>query len=220
MTVDLDGPRLSPASGGPARHLVVLLHGYGSDGNDLIALGQSWRALLPDAAFVAPNAPEPCPGNPQGYQWFELQTREFSEMWHGVNRAAPVLDAFLDRELAGLGLADGNLALVGFSQGTMMALHVGLRRRAPAAAVLGYSGTLAGPDKLEGAAVVRPPVMLVHGDADEVMPFHGMFIAAQAMAKAGLAVEWHLSPGVAHGIDPAGLEIGGAFLKRSLAARP
>ena len=134
----LDGPRLMPASSGAAKQLVVFLHGYGAHGNDLISLGQHWRALLPDAAFVSPHAPEICGGNPfGGRQWFELTFRDPGERWRGVVQAAPALDAFLDEELAALGLADEALALVGFSQGTMMALHVGLRRARPMAEPFG-----------------------------------------------------------------------------------
>ena len=129
MPAALDGPRLPPRAQGPARQLVVFLHGYGADGNDLIEIGRAWQPLLPQAAFVSPHAPEPCAEAPVGRQWFPLTFRDPQERWRGVNAAAPGLERFLDAELARHRLGDGALALVGFSRGTMMALHVGLRRR-------------------------------------------------------------------------------------------
>ena len=173
--MSLNGPRLAPASGGRAKQLVVFLHGYGADGNDLIGLGRHWAGLLPDAAFVSPHAPEPCAMNPfGGRQWFALTFRDPSERWRGVQKAGPVLNAFLDAELAAHGLGDDALALVGFSQGTMMALHVGLRRARPPAGIVGYSGMLAGVEHLPGQISARPPVLLIHGDADEVIPVEAM----------------------------------------------
>src|SRR5438552_1883193 len=130
MAAELNGPRIEPRAGGPPRQLVVFLHGYGADGNDLIDIGRSWQTLLPNAAFVSPHAPEPCAMAPVGRQWFALTFRNPDERWIGVNKAAPVLDQFLDAELARRNLTAASLALVGFSQGTMMALHVGLRRSA------------------------------------------------------------------------------------------
>jgi phospholipase/carboxylesterase len=215
MGMEIDGPRLPPASGGPARRLVVLVHGYGADGNDLIALGNEWRRVLPDAAFVAPHAPEPCGMAGPGFQWFPLSMGDPAVTFRGVSSAGPALDAFLDRELERHGLGPGDLALVGFSQGTMMSLHVGLRRSVAPAAIVGYSGLLAGAEHLEEDIRVRPPVLLVHGDRDELIPFQAMFAAAQALAGADVGVEWHLSRGVGHGIDPEGLALGGRFIARA-----
>jgi phospholipase/carboxylesterase len=141
MAAELDGPRLAPKSG-PAQQLVVFLHGYGADGNDLIDIGRSWQQYLPQAAFVSPHAPEPCGQAPVGRQWFALTFRDPNERWTGVKKAAPLLERFLDAELARHKLPASALALVGFSQGTMMALHVGLRRAASPAAIVGYSGLL------------------------------------------------------------------------------
>jgi phospholipase/carboxylesterase len=209
----LDGPRLPPASGGAARQLVVLVHGYGANGNDLIALGEHWRGVLPDAAFVSPDAPEGCPGNPfGGRQWFPLTMRDQDERWHGLQRAGPDLDQFIDEELKRLGLADDALALVGFSQGTMMALHVGLRRKRPMAAIVGFSGVLVAPERLETDVASKPPILLIHGDMDDIIPVQAIHLASSALAEAGLAVEWHVRPGLPHGIDPEGLEIAGRFL--------
>jgi phospholipase/carboxylesterase len=209
----LDGPRLMPASGGKPRQLVVLIHGYGADGNDLIALGQHWRGILPDAAFVSPHAPEPCGGNPlYGRQWFELTFRDMEERWRGVCHAGPALDAFLDEELARLGLADDALALVGFSQGTMMALHVGPRRARPLAGIVGFSGLLAGPENLAADIRSRPPVLLVHGDRDDVIPVEALDQARSFLGAAGVPVQWHICAGLPHGIDGDGLELAGSFL--------
>jgi phospholipase/carboxylesterase len=207
----IDGPRLMPPAGRKPRQLVVLLHGFGADGNDLIALGQQWRPLLPDAVFVSPHAPERCLAGGRGYQWFPLTFRDMDERWNGCVGARPGLDAFLDAELRRHGLPDSALALVGFSQGTMMALHTGLRRAAAPAAILGYSGMLAGAEHL-GEARAKPPILLVHGDADQVIPVEALFESAEALGKAGLPCQWHLSAGVAHGIDGEGLRQGGLFL--------
>src|SRR6476661_1201336 len=138
---ELDGPRLEARSG-RVRQLVVFLHGYGADGNDLIEIGRAWQGLLPDAAFVSPHAPRPCGQSPMGREWFPLTFRNPDERWTGVNAAAPVLDACLDAELKRPQLAPSALALVGFSQRTMMSLHVGLRRAVAPAAIVGYSGML------------------------------------------------------------------------------
>jgi phospholipase/carboxylesterase len=209
----LDGPRVMPASGGAPKQLVVFLHGYGADGNDLISLAQHWRGLLPDAAFISPNAPETIPGGPMGgRQWFELTFRDPQERWRGVEKAGPALNAFLDQELAALGLGDEALALVGFSQGTMMALHVGLRRPKAMAGIVGYSGMLVEPNRLKADIRSRPPVLLVHGDADEVIPVQALHQARAALGGAGMTVEWHISAGLPHGIDGDGLAIAGRFL--------
>jgi phospholipase/carboxylesterase len=220
MAVELDGPRLAPASG-PARQLVVFLHGYGADGNDLIEIGRAWQPLLPHAAFVSPHAPEPCGQAPVGRQWFALTFRDPDERWVGANKAAPVLERFLDAELNRHKLPPSALALVGFSQGTMMALHVGLRRAVPPAAIVGYSGLLVTPpdgnlETLAAEIKSRPPVLLVHGDRDDLIPPQALFQSVQALAALGISAEWHLSPGIGHGIDAEGLRHGGEFLARGL----
>jgi phospholipase/carboxylesterase len=223
MAVELDGPRLSPRSGA-ARQLVVFLHGYGADGNDLIEIGRAWQQLLPQAAFVSPHAPEPCGQAPVGRQWFALTFRDPNERWVGANKAAPLLERFLDAELARQQLPPSALALVGFSQGTMMALHVGLRRAVPPAAIVGYSGLLVlppdgNPETLAADVRSRPPVLLVHGDQDELIPVEALFQGSQALAAMGVPVEWHLSAGIGHGIDPEGLRHGGEFLARCFASK-
>jgi phospholipase/carboxylesterase len=219
MAEKINGPRIEPKSGA-AKHLVVLLHGYGADGQDLIEIGRQWRALLPDAAFVAPHAPEPCAMSPMGRQWFPLTMRDPDERWRGVVKARPTIDSFLDAELARLGLDESRLVLVGFSQGTMMALHVGLRRARAPAAILGYSGVLIGPEHLDEATArdprgSPPPVLLVHGDQDAMIPLEALFDSSEALAKANIPCQWHLSIGVGHGIDNGGLRHGGLFIAKA-----
>ena len=205
------------AVSGKADSLVVLLHGYGADGNDLMALGQDWAPQMPNTAFASPNAPFPLPmAGPSGRQWFELTMRDPSEYWRGVNEAAPVLNAYLDEELARYELAGNRLALVGFSQGTMMALHVGLRRMPQLAAIVGYSGRLAGPEHLADEIRARPPILLSHGDQDELIPVDALHDASAALAACEIAVQWHISPGLGHGIDLTGLRLGEDFLKKNL----
>src|SRR5437763_14382633 len=175
MAAEITGPRLEPRAGGAARQLIVLLHGYGADGNDLIEIGRAWQPLMPHAAFVSPHAPEPCGQAPMGRQWFPLTFRDPDERWRGVNKAAPILTSFLDAELKRRNLPPSALALVGFSQGTMLALHVGLRRAAAPAAIVGYSGLLAfppeaNPGKFAAENKSRPPILHVHGDRDDLIP--------------------------------------------------
>jgi phospholipase/carboxylesterase len=220
MTAELDGPRLTPRSG-RARQLVIILHGYGADGNDLIEIGKVWQSVLPDAAFVAPHAPEPCEQAPSMRQWFPLTFRDPNERWVGVNRARPVLEHFIDAELSRVGLPPSALALVGFSQGTMMALHAGLRRATTPAAIVGYSGLLVLPpeegdlDAFAAEISARPPVLLIHGDEDNVVPPQALFQATDVLPALGIPVQWHMSAGVGHSIDPEGLRHGGEFLAAS-----
>ena len=219
MSSSITGPRLASASG-TAKQLVVFLHGYGADGDVLIEIGRQWQRWLPDTAFVAPHAPELLPGQPAGRQWFALTFRDPHERWRGVNHAAPGLEALLEAELARVQLPASKLALVGFSQGTMMALHLGLRRLQPPAAIVGYSGLLVleegkGPESLAGQVRAKPPILLVHGDRDEVIPLDALFMSADALAAAQVPCEWHLSVGVGHGIDAEALRHGGLFLRRA-----
>jgi phospholipase/carboxylesterase len=218
MAAALDGPRLAARSG-PAQQLVVFLHGYGADGNDLIEIGRAWQQLLPHAAFVSPHAAEPCGQAPVGRQWFPLTFRDPNERWVGVNKAAPLLQRFLDAELERHKLPPSALALVGFSQGTMMALHVGLRRAVAPAAIVGYSGLLVLPpdgnaEAFAAAITSRPAILLVHGDRDDLIPQQALFQAAQGLAALEIPAEWHLSAGIGHGIDNEGLRHGGEFLAR------
>lgn len=215
----IDGPRLPPASGVKAQALIVLLHGYGSNGDDLIGLAPYWTKIAPNAQFVSPNAPERIAGMPSGFQWFPLSRMDPHLLESGAARATDALNRFIDRELERYGLDESKLVLVGFSQGTMMALHVGLRRNKAPAGILGYSGMLIAPEKLKNEAKSKPPVLLVHGDRDDVVPLPAMFEAADALCAAGLSAQWHISYGVPHSIGPDGLDLGGAFLKMALSGR-
>jgi phospholipase/carboxylesterase len=211
----LQGPRIDPPRGRRASAVVVLLHGYGANGDDLIALADAWRPALPNTAFVAPNAPQPIPGMYGGLQWFALSMRDPSEYWRGVASAQPLLDRFLDAELARHGLGPERLVLVGFSQGTMMALHVGLRRATAPAGIVAYSGLLAGPEHL-AETQARPPVLLVHGEADDLIPVEALHVAREALAAAGVPVEWHVRPRLGHGIDPEAQWLAGNFIAQVL----
>ena len=212
----LNGPSFGPASGGPAKQLVILLHGVGANGDDLIGLAPMLSQVLPDAEFLSPNAPEPCDMAPVGYQWFSLQDRSPGLIEAGVRAAAPLVDRFIDDNCAARDINPDRVALLGFSQGCMMSLFVGLRRPTPLAAILGYSGALVAPEKLATEIVSRPPVLLVHGEADPVVP-HQMFTAAQAgLAAAGVDVRTVSRPGLGHGIDEEGIRAGAALLQSTL----
>jgi phospholipase/carboxylesterase len=217
MPETLDGPRWGPAEGGAPRKLVVLLHGLGADGFDLIDLAPGWGKAVPGALFVAPHAPHPCDMAPYGRQWFSVQDRTPARMLAGVQVAAGHLAAFLDDETARLGLSAGDVALMGFSQGAMTALFAGLRREPPPAAILAYSGRLIGADAL-AALTARPPVLLVHGEADEIVPVAGSREAEAVLRAAGVPVESAYRPGLGHGLDDAGIALGGLMLQRHLVA--
>jgi len=210
----IDGPRMPPAAGGKPNALVALCHGYGSNGEDLISLAPYWAKALPGAQFVSPNAPEPIPGMPRAYQWWNLGRSDPAGA--GIAAAAKALNAFLDEQLYRYGLDDRRLALVGFSQGTMVALHAGLRRQRPLAGVLGFSGMLQHTERLKEEAVQAPPICLIHGDQDDRIPLSAMFSAADALCEAGLGAQWHISYGCGHSIAQDGLDLGGAFLKMAL----
>jgi len=212
----LDGPRHPPASGGPARALVILLHGLGANGNDLIGLAPVLSQILPDAAFVSPDAPSPCDMAPMGRQWFSFRSTADADILAGARAAAPILNAFIDSELKRYSLADDRLAMIGFSQGTMMALHVALRRPTPCALVVGYSGALLAPEILAAEIKSRPPVLLIHGEADQVIVFSAMAASEAALLANNVSVHCEARPGLGHGIDEQGLAFGAAALKQTL----
>lgn len=216
MTQTLPGPIVMPASGRDPQQLVILIHGYGSNGDDLIGLAPHWQSALPDAVFVAPNALSPCPGAPGGYQWWPLTTLSMAERAAGARQAAPVLDGFIDEQLARFNLTEQELALVGFSQGTMMALHVGPRRERQIAGIVGYSGMLADPDGLATSLRSRPPVLLIHGDADDILPIAAFHQAKTALDRLGFDLTTHVSHRLGHSIDEAGLTLGREFLRKVL----
>ena len=213
MLMALSGPSRPPLTGGQPRRLVLRLHGLGADGNDLIGLQQYWGRLIPDAEFISPNAPFPCDMAPYGYQWFSVQDRSPSAVLAGVRAAAPSLDAFIDDALHKRGLEASDAALVGFSQGTMMSLYIGLRRARPLAGILGYSGRLIAADLLAGELRSRPRVLLVHGTADPLVPFESLAQAETALREVGVPVDTLACVGTEHAIDPEGLQRGGDFLR-------
>jgi len=205
-----------PAAG-PAKGLVVLCHGVGADGRDLIGLAPHWGSALPQLAFTAPDAPEPYAQAPMGRQWYDLADRTPARMEAGAARARPLLDAFVDAELARLGLPPDAYALMGFSQGAMMALYAGLRRAVAPRAILAFSGALLAPGRLAEQRTNAAPVLLVHGEADDVVPAARSRDAEQALRAEGVSVESVFRPGLGHSIDDAGLAVGAAFLQRAFA---
>lgn len=216
MSKIVNGASLQPRSSTAPKQIVLLLHGYGSNGADLISMAPHWQTLLPDALFLAPNAPQRT-GYGEGYQWWPLHGFSPQALAAGAAQAQPAIDAFVDRKLAQYGLSDADLAIVGFSQGTMMALQVGLRRAAPPACIIGYSGMFVGAAGVAPAA--RPPVLLVHGAADPVVPVGALVTAKAGLSALGIEAETHISPGVGHTVDPAGIRLGGDFAARHLGVR-
>ena len=214
--MSLNGPRLAALSGSKPNALVILIHGYGSNGDDLISLARMIQPALPDAAFVAPNAPSQIPQMAAAHQWWPIETFSMAERAAGAAAAAPALDAFITNELEEADLPSDRLLLVGFSQGTMMALHVGLRRPEPVAGIVGISGMLVAPERLLAEIRSRPPVLLIHGTDDDVVPFHSMELASTALTASGATVETHVSPGVGHNVGQDGLAAATAFAIRVL----
>ncbi len=210
----LTGPRRDAASG-TADSLVIFLHGYGADGQDLIGLAEPLAPYLPDTLFLAPNAPERSGVNPMGYQWFPIPWIDGSDeaaARASRDRSIGLLDDWLTQIAAETGLGPERTILVGFSQGTMMSLHVAPRRADPVAGIVGFSGRLLEPEKLAGEIASKPPVLLIHGDQDEVIPVAEMQPAAEALAGAGVEVGTHVSPGTGHGIAPDGLTLALQFM--------
>jgi phospholipase/carboxylesterase len=214
VTAKLSGPMLPPKSGAAPRRLMVLLHGYGADGSDLLSLGWQWRDLWSDMLFVAPNAPDPCDVNPAGYQWFALQPDRSAGRIEGVAQARPILVDFLMDLWAQTGVGPSDTVLCGFSQGSMMALNVGLTLDRPVAAVAAFSGALVLPD----GARVKPPAALIHGADDRVLEAELSRAAARDLAAQGIEVALHISPGTGHGIAPDGLDFATSFLLAHLGA--
>ncbi len=202
----LSGPSRKPRSGGIAKQLVILLHGWGADGPNLIDLADLFAPTLPDAHFISPNAPYPCEANPYGFQWFSLMDRQPQHLLAGVRDAAEILNGFIDEQLASLSLDNSKLAFIGFSQGTMTALHVALRRSPQIAAVVGFSGSLIGPDELAKEIT----------DMDDVVPYASMERATMALAQHGITPETHTRPYLGHSIDMEGAKAAASFLGKNL----
>lgn len=205
-----------PASGKAPESLVILLHGLGADGRDLMGLAPFFAERLPDTAFVAPDAPFPCDMAPMGRQWFSLQEWTPETILAGAKAVVPVLDAFIEAQIARFDVAPEKLVLAGFSQGAAMSLYCGLRFRAPPAGILGYSGWLIGEEDFGGEGMQTVPVHLIHGEADPVVPVFAWRHASETLRKAGYPVGGEVRPGLAHGIDDAGIASGAGFLERVL----
>ncbi|MCH8166589.1 MAG: dienelactone hydrolase family protein [Proteobacteria bacterium] len=218
----LTGPRAAPRSG-QTKSLVILLHGYGADGNDLFGLSGPLAERLPDTAFRSPNAPERCRVSPMAYQWFPISWLDGSaesEMAAGFRRSAAILDTYITEAMAEEGVGPEATALLGFSQGTMMSLQVAPRRAEALAALIGFSGRLQDGGKLKAEAVSRPPVLLIHGDQDEMIPVAALAEARSGLAEAGFDVQTHISRGAGHGIAPDGLGLALGFLTEHLGTSP
>jgi phospholipase/carboxylesterase len=218
MSEDLDFQRRASTSGEDSS-VVMFLHGYGADGNDLLGLAEPLAPHMPDTVFIAPNAPDRSMANPLGFQWFPIPWIDGSSesaAGEGLLQAARRLDTFIDKVLADEGLSPDRLLLFGFSQGTMIGLHVAARRADPLAGIVGFSGRLMIPDALATEALSRPPVLLVHGDADDVVPFDDMQTASDALQEADFDVYGHVMKGTGHGIAPDGLGVALTFMKNFL----
>ncbi len=210
----VNGASLQPLSGAAPKQIVLLLHGFGSSGSDMIALAPAWQRALPDALFLAPHAPQRT-GFGAGYQWWALSDLSPLALAAGAASAAPAIDEFIDRKLKQYDLSETDLAIVGFSQGTMMALQVGLRRPNQVAAIVGYSGMLTGADRLRHDPITKPPVLLVHGSNDPIVPVAALHTAESALKHVGIDVTSHVSIGVAHTVDPVGLRLGAEFVSKA-----
>ncbi len=214
----LDGPRWGKAAG-EAKQLVVLCHGVGADGNDLIDLAPYWSKAVPEAAFISPHAPEPFAMAPHGRQWWDIADRDPARMAAGVRRARVALDGLIDAELGRLGLPADAYALMGFSQGAMTVLFTGLRRAVPPRAILAFSGALIDPESLARELAGRPPVLLVHGIEDQVVPVSRSRDAEAVLRQNDVPVQGLYVPKLAHGIEDAGLSAGALALQKGFAAR-
>jgi phospholipase/carboxylesterase len=203
-----------PLSGSAPKHVVILLHGLGANGIDLLGLARYWEQAVPDAIFISPDAPFPCDMAPVGFQWFSLQDRRAESMLLGVEEAAPILNDYIDGVLAHYDLTDENLALVGFSQGTMMSLYAGPRRTHKIAGILGYSGALIGGEELSSPGIQKPPVTLIHGDSDSVVPIDAYYHAKETLERSGFDVDGDVRPYLDHGIDDEGIAMGAKFLSK------
>jgi len=207
------------ARSGKASSLVILVHGYGADGADLLGLADPLGEHMPDTVFVAPNAPNRCSNNPMGYEWFPIPWLDGSSeeaAAQGMARSVEDLNAFIDETIAAEGVDDAHTILLGFSQGTMMNLHIAPRRPRPVAGVVGFSGKLLAPEQLKSEVVSRPPVLLVHGDQDDMVPPASLAEAARALDDAGFEVYAHVSKGTGHGIAPDGLGVALHFMRDKL----
>lgn len=212
-----------PAASGKTNSVVLFLHGYGADGADLLGLADPLGPHMRDTTFIAPDAPEKCAGNPFGYQWFPIPWLDGSseaEMVAGVVSAAEDIDAFIGQVLEQEGITPDRLIVFGFSQGTMMALHVVPRRAEAIAGLVAFSGRVLDPENFAEGILCRPPVLLVHGDQDEMVPPEHFREAGQTLEAAGFDVYGHVMEGTGHGIAPDGLSVALTFMAERLGIDP
>ena len=212
----ISGPIIEPSSGNSPKQMIIFVHGYGADGNDLIGLANYFQSTLPEAIFLSPHAPEACSMNPSGYQWFDLTSTDPAVLWSKILVAADHLNEFIDSKLLEYNIAEENLALIGFSQGTMMSLHVSLRRKNTMAAVLGYSGRLIGADLLKDDLISKPSIYLIHGDQDPMVPYQESLTAEKVLKEYSIDIKTHISEHTQHSIAEDGLLIGVDFLASKL----
>lgn len=212
----ISGPIIEPSSGNSPKQMIIFVHGYGADGNDLIGLANYFQSTLPEAIFLSPHAPEACSMNPSGYQWFDLTSTDPAVLWSKILVAADHLNEFIDSKLLEYNIAEENLALIGFSQGTMMSLHVSLRRKNTMAAVLGYSGRLIGADLLKDDLISKPSIYLIHGDQDPMVPYQDSLTAEKVLKEYSIDIKTHISEHTQHSIAEDGLRIGVDFLASKL----
>ncbi len=218
MTRDLQFKR-RPAASGITKSVVVFLHGYGADGEDLLGLADPLGPHLPDTTFIAPDAPEKCAGNPFGYQWFPIPRLDGSsegEMIAGIKAAREDISVFLEQVLEQEGVAPENLIVFGFSQGTMMTLDVVPRFSTPIGGIVGFSGRLLDPEDFANHVKSTPPVLLVHGNQDEMVPFDHFHEAGQALEAAGFDIYGHVMNNTGHSIAPDGLSVALTFMIHQL----
>ena len=212
----ISGPIIEPSSENPPKQMIIFVHGYGADGNDLIGLANYFQSTLPEAIFLSPHAPEACSMNPSGYQWFDLTSTDPAVLWSKILVAADHLNEFIDSKLLEYNIAEENLALIGFSQGTMMSLHVSLRRKNTMAAVLGFSGRLIGADLLKDDLISKPSIYLIHGDQDPMVPYQESLTAEKVLKEYSIDIKTHISEHTQHSIAEDGLRIGVDFLASKL----
>ncbi len=213
----LYGPSLERLGDLPPEKLVILCHGYGANGQDLIGLAINWQQDMPTTSFFSPDAPQKTPGMPGCFQWWAIKSFSQEEQEEGVTRAAPIMNMYIDQKLEEAGLTEEDLVLIGFSQGTMLSLFVGLQRERPLAGIIGYSGAVAAPELLAKNIRSKPPVLLMHGSMDNMIPPTAMTASARFLREQGIEVETHLSEGMGHGIGPDSIQLGGNFLKKAFA---
>ena len=213
---ELSGPEAAPASGGPAKQLIIFVHGYGANGEDLISLSRYYAQVAPDAVFISPDAPYRCDGAPMGFQWYDVWMKDPAERLAAIRSTGEIFDNFVTGQLARHGLSEDKLVLIGFSQGTMMSLFTAPRRENAIAGIVGYSGRMESADTLKAEIRSKPPVVMVHGDSDELLAVSEMETAAATLRDCGVEIDTHIRPGLGHGIDEEGIRVGLAFVQKVL----